>query len=121
MSVSRSGYYKWKARDNSGKLEYRREVVECVKKVHEAHPSHVSALEKSKRTVFLSTLQESYESPFDQRGRGDYFWRYKGINMNKKGAGEESKSYYHYYKHTYIWESDEKDSYSDGLLVVFRK
>ena len=81
----------------------------------------VSALEKSKRTVFLSTLQESYESPFDQRGRGDYFWRYKGINMNKKGAGEESKSYYHYYKHTYIWESDEKDSYSDGLLVVFRK
>ena len=40
MSVSRSGYYKWKARDNSGKLEYRREVVECVKKVHEAHPSH---------------------------------------------------------------------------------
>ena len=40
MSVSRSGYYKWKARDNSEKLAYRREVVESVKKVHEAHPSH---------------------------------------------------------------------------------
>ena len=81
----------------------------------------VSALEKSKRTVFLSTLQDSYDSPFDRRGRGDYFWMYKGINMNKKGAGEETKTYYHYYKHTYIWEDDERDSYNDGLLVVFRK
>ena len=40
MSVSRSGYYKWRKRDSSEKLSYRREVVELVRKVHESHPSH---------------------------------------------------------------------------------
>ncbi len=40
MSVSRSGYYKWKKRDYSEKLAYRREAVELVRTVHEAHPSH---------------------------------------------------------------------------------
>ena len=40
MSVSRSGFYKWKARDNSEKLAYRREVVELVSAVHKEHPSH---------------------------------------------------------------------------------
>lgn len=40
MSVSRSGYYKWKARDNSEKLAYRREVVDLVSIVHKEHPSH---------------------------------------------------------------------------------
>jgi len=40
MSVSRSGYYKWRKRDSSEKLSYRREAVELVRKVHESHPSH---------------------------------------------------------------------------------
>lgn len=40
MSVSRSGYYKWKSRDNSEKLANRQEVITLVAKVHKAHPSH---------------------------------------------------------------------------------
>ena len=40
MSVSRSGYYKWKSRDNSEKLANRQEVITLVAKVHDEHPSH---------------------------------------------------------------------------------
>ncbi|MCD8294378.1 MAG: IS3 family transposase [Clostridia bacterium] len=40
MHVSRSGYYKWLKRDNSpGKLR-REKIVQLVKELHDAHPSH---------------------------------------------------------------------------------
>lgn len=40
MSVSRSGYYKWRERDSSEKLAHRREVAVLVREIHDAHPSH---------------------------------------------------------------------------------
>ncbi len=40
MSVSRSGFYKWKSRDNTDKLAHRREIVDLVSLVHKEHPSH---------------------------------------------------------------------------------
>ena len=40
MSVSRSGYYKWKNRPEDKKNSARAQMIPLVKKVHEEHPSH---------------------------------------------------------------------------------
>jgi hypothetical protein len=40
MDVSRSGYYKWRGRDDSHKELTRAKVIALVDEVHKAHPSH---------------------------------------------------------------------------------
>lgn len=40
MGVSRSGYYKWKNRDKSGRDINREAMIALVSEIHEAHPSH---------------------------------------------------------------------------------
>ena len=40
MGVSRSGYYKWKKREPSGRDLNREQMIAIVKAVHEEHPSH---------------------------------------------------------------------------------
>lgn len=38
MGVSRSGYYKWKNRDKSGRDINREAMIALVSEIHEAHP-----------------------------------------------------------------------------------
>lgn len=40
MGVSRSGYYKWKARGRSNREVRREKIIAKVEEVHKAHPSH---------------------------------------------------------------------------------
>lgn len=40
MGVSRSGYYKWKARGKSSQEKRREEMISIVQEVHKEHPSH---------------------------------------------------------------------------------
>lgn len=40
MGVSRSGYYKWKNREKTGREYKREELVEIVKEVHKEHSTH---------------------------------------------------------------------------------
>ena len=40
MGVSRSGYYKWKNRDKSGRDINREAMIALVSEIHKAHPSH---------------------------------------------------------------------------------
>ena len=42
MSVSKSGYYKWKYRkENPGKKELTRQAdIKLIKEIHDKHPSH---------------------------------------------------------------------------------
>lgn len=42
MSVSKSGYYKWKyRRANPGKKELARQTdIKLIKEIHDKHPSH---------------------------------------------------------------------------------
>ena len=40
MGVSRSGYYKWKGRDDSQREMTRAKVIALVSEVHKSHPSH---------------------------------------------------------------------------------
>ncbi|MGI6573044.1 MAG: hypothetical protein ACOX19_06445 [Fermentimonas sp.] len=40
MSVSRSGYYKWKNREPSKRDVNREEMIEKVRETHEAHGTH---------------------------------------------------------------------------------
>lgn len=42
MSISRSGYYKWKYRQEHPTLKMiaRQEDIKLIKEVHDKHPSH---------------------------------------------------------------------------------
>lgn len=83
---------------------------------------NTAPLSETKRTALLSTFGKKTEGVLSmKRGKGTRDSYYSGINTKQVGATDGWKRYHHYYNPYFFWQSEENESYKDGLLAVLQK
>ena len=73
------------------------------------------------RTAYLSTLDSKCLDTANSRGRGSYYWYLKGIDMNKKGAGETTYNYHYKYVRSWIFQDNKDERYNSAIAVVLQR
>jgi transposase InsO family protein len=91
MSISRSGYYKWKYRKENPTSRYiaRQEDIRLVRKIHQAHPSHgyrwINSVIRNKYGITLSDNYVHRICKYENiRSKGKHYqWRKPGDEQYK--------------------------------------